>query len=193
MRAKGFNYIGGGALAGATIANEGQVFSVKGTETVQYGAGDQWVQKTVNGFGVCANTYFGSDPAPGVVKSCRYATAAAAPTGPSESFLSNLLSSNNPGRPPMPMLYSVAQAAQNMAQSNTAPSGFAPSSAEPTGTTSANTAPSANPPAQLDPNVVAGNSVANSTAKPGLSKTAMLGIVGGSVLVGAVVLFFALR
>ncbi len=52
------------------IADEKTNFTVSGTQTVRYGAGSSWVQKSVNGSGYCGNWYFGSDPAPGVVKHC---------------------------------------------------------------------------------------------------------------------------
>jgi hypothetical protein len=38
---------------------------------VRYGADTRWVQKTVNGTVACTNAFFGTDPAPFVVKSCR--------------------------------------------------------------------------------------------------------------------------
>ncbi len=51
------------------IASEGASFSVSGTQTVRYGAGSTWIQKTVSGSGACTNAYF-SDPLPGTVKEC---------------------------------------------------------------------------------------------------------------------------
>jgi hypothetical protein len=52
------------------IADEKTSFTVSGTQTVRYGADSRWVQKSVTGEGYCGNWYFGSDPAPGVVKRC---------------------------------------------------------------------------------------------------------------------------
>ncbi|HEX6364279.1 MAG TPA: hypothetical protein VFZ93_15080, partial [Albitalea sp.] len=54
----------------ATIAYEGQSFSVSGTKLVRYGAGTRWVQKTMTGAGQCTNAFFGTDPAYGIGKSC---------------------------------------------------------------------------------------------------------------------------
>ena len=52
------------------IAGEGQSFSVQGSKTVRYGAGNKWIEKVVTGSGMCNNTFFGNDPAPFVMKSC---------------------------------------------------------------------------------------------------------------------------
>ncbi len=52
------------------IASEKTTFTVSGTQTVRYGAGSRWVQKSVTSSGWCGNWFFGSDPAPGAVKSC---------------------------------------------------------------------------------------------------------------------------
>ena len=60
----------------ATIAAEGQSFSVDGSQTVRYGAGSNFVTKTLSGTGTCSNAFFGSDPASGTVKSCQLATSA---------------------------------------------------------------------------------------------------------------------
>lgn len=62
------------------IASEGQSFSVSGTQTVRYGAGSQWVTKTVSGTGQCTNAFFGEDPAYMTVKSCEVQTTAPAPS-----------------------------------------------------------------------------------------------------------------
>ena len=45
---------------------------------MQFGAGTKWTSKSVTGTGTCSNGFFGTDPAPNVVKSCQL--AAAAPT-----------------------------------------------------------------------------------------------------------------
>mgnify|MGYP002780528169 CR=1 FL=1 len=52
------------------IADEKTSFTVSGTKTVRYGVDSRWVQKSITGEGYCGNWYFGSDPAPGVVKRC---------------------------------------------------------------------------------------------------------------------------
>ena len=69
--------------APVTLAAEGGSFTVTGTQTVQFGAGSAWVQMAVTGSGQCTNTFFGKDPAYGIVKSCQLvSTASAAPTVP---------------------------------------------------------------------------------------------------------------
>ena len=62
-----------------TIATEGSNFTVPSGTVVYYGAGTSWVSQTFSGVGTCANFVFGSDPAPGVVKSCQVASTAPAP------------------------------------------------------------------------------------------------------------------
>ena len=52
------------------IADEGNPFSVSGTQTVRFGAGANWVQRLVTGGGSCDRTFFGSDPAEGTYKEC---------------------------------------------------------------------------------------------------------------------------
>ena len=86
--------LGGGASAAwTTIAGEGQSFTVNGTQTVRYGSGSNWVTRTLSGSGVCSNEFFGSDPAPGVVKECQVIGSASAPptwttiAGEGESFM----------------------------------------------------------------------------------------------------------
>ena len=53
------------------IADENQAFGVQGTQTVRYGSGSSWIEKTVDGGGECSNAWFGSDPLVGVVKQCQ--------------------------------------------------------------------------------------------------------------------------
>jgi serine protease len=55
------------------IANEGQSFTVNGTQTVRYGSGSSWITRSVTGGGECSNAWFGSDPLVGVVKQCEVA------------------------------------------------------------------------------------------------------------------------
>jgi hypothetical protein len=61
------------------IANEGQSFQVTGTQTVRYGQGSTWIQRSVTGSGQCTNGFFGSDPLFGVVKRCEVLSTAAPP------------------------------------------------------------------------------------------------------------------
>lgn len=50
------------------IVREGQVATVPDNSTVRYGANGSYVTKTVSGNFIAMNSYFGSDPAPGVIK-----------------------------------------------------------------------------------------------------------------------------
>lgn len=52
------------------VAAEGQSFSLGASQSVRYGSGTQWVEKTVSGAAQCTNDFFGSDPAVGVTKVC---------------------------------------------------------------------------------------------------------------------------
>jgi uncharacterized protein YkwD len=61
------------------IASEWQSFSVNGVQTVRYGAGSKWVQKSVSGSGSCTNSFFGTDPAVGTSKQCELLTQSSAP------------------------------------------------------------------------------------------------------------------
>jgi len=108
LRVKHCDYASSGAItppapapapaAWTFLANENEAFSVSGTGTVRYGAGGTWLQRTVSGSANCSNGYFGSDPAPNVVKRCELlgtsGTAPApapapAPTATGWSFLAN--------------------------------------------------------------------------------------------------------
>ena len=62
------------------IASEGASFTVNGTQTVRYGAGTSWIQRSVTNSGQCTNAFFGSDPAWGVLKSCEVMSGASGPT-----------------------------------------------------------------------------------------------------------------
>lgn len=55
---------------GPTLAAEGGTFTVATATLVSYGADTRWVQKTVTGTVSCTNAFFGTDPAPFVVKRC---------------------------------------------------------------------------------------------------------------------------
>jgi RHS repeat-associated protein len=52
------------------IADEGESFTVGGTQTVRYGTGTSWVQLNISGTSDCSNSAFGSDPAVYYVKEC---------------------------------------------------------------------------------------------------------------------------
>lgn len=57
------------------IADEGSAFTVGNAATVRYGAGTQWLQKTMTGAGDCSNTFFGSDPIVNTRKTCEVMSA----------------------------------------------------------------------------------------------------------------------
>lgn len=59
------------------IANEGEGFTVSGTQTVRFGAASNWISRDVMGPGLCSNGYFGSDPLVGVFKRCETSLTAA--------------------------------------------------------------------------------------------------------------------
>ena len=61
------------------IAGEWQSFTVAGTQTVRYGTGTSWVQRSVTNGGICNNDFFGSDPAVGLGKQCEVSGTAPAP------------------------------------------------------------------------------------------------------------------
>ncbi|MGL4608179.1 MAG: DUF4832 domain-containing protein [Trueperaceae bacterium] len=68
------------------VADEKMSFSVSGTQTVRYGLGSSWVEKSITGTGYCGNWFFGSDPVPQTVKVCEVATSSAsAPDSPAPS------------------------------------------------------------------------------------------------------------
>ena len=52
------------------LVNEYYTFKVSGTQTVRFGSGTSWVQRSVTDSGTCSKAFFGSDPAHGVVKEC---------------------------------------------------------------------------------------------------------------------------
>jgi len=55
----------------STAVAENQTFSVSGPTVVRYGVGDKWIQRTLTGTINCSNSFFGSDPEFGAVKSCQ--------------------------------------------------------------------------------------------------------------------------
>lgn len=56
------------------VATEGQVFNVQGTRTVRFGAGSNFIEKSVTNSGTCSNAYFGRDPVYGTTKYCEVLT-----------------------------------------------------------------------------------------------------------------------
>src|SRR5205085_2151365 len=63
-----------------SIASEWQAFTVNGTQTVRFGSGTNWIEKSVTDSGACTNAFFGEDPLFGVVKHCEVDTSAPAST-----------------------------------------------------------------------------------------------------------------
>jgi hypothetical protein len=55
----------------AQLATEGGSFTVPAGTTVRYGAGTNWIVKTMTGTGQCTNEFFGRDPAFMVAKTCQ--------------------------------------------------------------------------------------------------------------------------
>jgi YVTN family beta-propeller protein len=74
--------------AGATLAVEGATFTVGASTIVRFGTGTQWIEKKVIGTATCSNSFFGTDPAPGIFKSCVVGTATTAPSTPGSSLAS---------------------------------------------------------------------------------------------------------
>ncbi|HRJ94743.1 LamG-like jellyroll fold domain-containing protein [uncultured Thiothrix sp.] len=52
------------------LGAEGEKITVPGTRWVRYGAGNRWIVKLLAGEFTCANTFWGADPAPNVLKTC---------------------------------------------------------------------------------------------------------------------------
>jgi hypothetical protein len=61
------------------LAQEGQTFNVGTHQWVRYGAEPHWKTATLTGQGNCSSSFFGTDPSPGVVKSCQYDPNSGAP------------------------------------------------------------------------------------------------------------------
>lgn len=67
--------------AWVNVATEYRTFTLTGTQTVRYGSGSAWVQKSLSGTQPCETWIFGKDPAVGVTKVCEVLTTMAiAPT-----------------------------------------------------------------------------------------------------------------
>jgi hypothetical protein len=59
------------------VADEYKEFTLTSTQIVRYGAGDKWVEKTLDaGKYLCGNELFGSDPVKGTQKACETQTTA---------------------------------------------------------------------------------------------------------------------
>ncbi|MDB0529217.1 glycoside hydrolase family 5 protein [Ralstonia solanacearum] len=54
-----------------TVAKESAAFTVTGTQTVRFGAGGAWVEKSVSGKGQCTAAFFGQDPLAGNTRVCQ--------------------------------------------------------------------------------------------------------------------------
>ena len=76
------------ASAWTLIASEGEPFSVSSTQTVRYGSGSSWIQRSISGSGECSNTFFGSDPLYGAVKQCEQLTVSDGSTSTSTATTS---------------------------------------------------------------------------------------------------------
>ena len=66
------------------VADENGTFNVGTAQTVRFGAPSQnlWVTKTVSGSGACTNSFFGRDPAYGIVKVCQVLAASGSAGAP---------------------------------------------------------------------------------------------------------------
>jgi glucose/arabinose dehydrogenase len=58
------------AATWVVVANEGQAFTLTGSQTIRYGVDTRWITKVLSGTVPCTNGFFGGDPAYGVVKRC---------------------------------------------------------------------------------------------------------------------------
>jgi hypothetical protein len=60
------------------LVNEGDAIYLKEPQLVRYGIDTRWIQFTVRKSATCSNEFFGTDPAPGVVKVCQLKSGPAA-------------------------------------------------------------------------------------------------------------------
>lgn len=74
--------------AGTLLAVEGATFTVGASTVVRFGAGARWIEKRLTGTATCSNAFFGTDPAPGIFKSCVVGAATTTPPAPG-SFLAS--------------------------------------------------------------------------------------------------------
>ena len=80
----------------AKLVDEGGSFTVSGTQTVRYGVGTTFVEKSVTAMGDCTNAFFGSDPAVGTGKACYLFTPTPAAGAPAPAMAAS-------APPPMPI------------------------------------------------------------------------------------------
>ncbi len=66
------------------VAAQGESFNVVPQQWVRYGANGLWVRRLVSGAASCSTSFFGSDPAPGVVKACQLQVDTSVPLAPGE-------------------------------------------------------------------------------------------------------------
>lgn len=92
------------AAAWVKAAGEYQKFTVATTQTVRYGAGSSWVQKTVSGTVSCNNTFFGQDPAHGLTKECDVLGPASSPP-PSDGPAAAIVATRVSGTAPLAVLF----------------------------------------------------------------------------------------
>jgi hypothetical protein len=71
-----------GPVKWTPCAKEGGICSFDGRREVTYGAGNRWVRKVFSNGVKCATDKFGSDPAPGVPKTCTVSSLTVADTSP---------------------------------------------------------------------------------------------------------------
>jgi hypothetical protein len=61
-------YIPSNKITKRVLGKENQLIEIKNPITVRYGSNNRWVEKDVSSTFRATNSFFGSDPAPGVVK-----------------------------------------------------------------------------------------------------------------------------
>jgi uncharacterized protein (DUF1800 family) len=64
------------------VADEFNTFLVSGAQSVRFGTGNAWVQKTISGYAQCITSTFGTDPAVGLKKQCQLLSTGASVTTP---------------------------------------------------------------------------------------------------------------
>ncbi|MES2609347.1 MAG: hypothetical protein V4679_03850 [Pseudomonadota bacterium] len=69
------------------IAAEYQPFSLDASQVVRFGSDTRWVQATLAGASYCGIGTFGSDPAPGIAKTCQVQSAPAAQVAASGTWV----------------------------------------------------------------------------------------------------------
>src|SRR5439155_18937214 len=58
------------------VAGEYDRFTVAGQQTVRYGSNGGWLTKSASGGVECTNSFFGGDPAYGILKQCEVVSSA---------------------------------------------------------------------------------------------------------------------